>query len=153
MKAIAARSRGFIYYIAVAGTTGARNELPPDLADHIARLKAVTGKPVAVGFGISRPEQVAAVAPRGRRRHRRQRPRAEDRGTVQPPAGRIDLRHGRFSGRAGDGESSTGFIGQSICVSGTSFPRRRESGRWAWCSVTQQMIGVVTLSAAKGLTP
>jgi tryptophan synthase alpha chain len=62
MKAIAARSRGFIYYIAVAGTTGARNELPPDLADHIARLKAATGKPVAVGFGISRPEQVAAVA-------------------------------------------------------------------------------------------
>ena len=62
MKAIAARSRGFIYYIAVAGTTGARNELPPDLADHITRLKAATGKPVAVGFGISRPEQVAAVA-------------------------------------------------------------------------------------------
>jgi len=62
MKAIAARARGFIYYIAVAGTTGARNELPPDLADHIASLKAVTGKPVAVGFGISRPEQVAAVA-------------------------------------------------------------------------------------------
>lgn len=62
MKAIAARSRGFIYYIAIAGTTGARNELPPDLADHIARLKSVTGKPVAVGFGISGPEQVAAVA-------------------------------------------------------------------------------------------
>ncbi len=61
MRAVAARSRGFIYYIAVAGTTGARNELPPDLADHIARLKAVTDKPVAVGFGISRPEQVAAV--------------------------------------------------------------------------------------------
>jgi tryptophan synthase alpha chain len=62
MKAVAARSRGFIYYIAVAGTTGARSELPADLADHIARLKAVTDKPVAVGFGISRPEQVAAVA-------------------------------------------------------------------------------------------
>jgi tryptophan synthase alpha chain len=62
MKAIAARSRGFIYYIAVAGTTGARNDLPLDLAEHIGRLKAATGKPVAVGFGISRPEQVAAVA-------------------------------------------------------------------------------------------
>ena len=62
MKAIAARSRGFIYYIAVAGTTGARNDLPSDLAEHIGRLKAATGKPVAVGFGISRPEQVAAVA-------------------------------------------------------------------------------------------
>jgi tryptophan synthase alpha chain len=62
MKEIAARSRGFIYYVAFAGTTGARDELPADLADHIGRLKAVTRKPVAVGFGISRPEQVAAVA-------------------------------------------------------------------------------------------
>jgi len=62
MKAIAARSRGFIYYIAVAGTTGARNDLPPDLAEHIGKLKEMTKKPVAVGFGISRPEQVAAVA-------------------------------------------------------------------------------------------
>jgi tryptophan synthase alpha chain len=62
MKAIAARSRGFIYYVAVVGTTGARSELAPDLADHIARLKGVTRKPVAAGFGISRREQVAAVA-------------------------------------------------------------------------------------------
>jgi tryptophan synthase alpha chain len=62
MKVIAALSRGFIYYVAVAGTTGVRKELPPDLAEHITGLKAITGKPVAVGFGISRPEQVAAVA-------------------------------------------------------------------------------------------
>jgi tryptophan synthase alpha chain len=62
MKSIVSQSRGFIYYIAVTGTTGARAELPPDLADHISKVQAATTKPVAVGFGVSRPEQVAAVA-------------------------------------------------------------------------------------------
>ena len=62
MKEIAKRSSGFIYYISVTGTTGARNELPPDLADHLKLLKSITPKPVAVGFGISTPEHVRAVA-------------------------------------------------------------------------------------------
>ena len=62
MGDIARASRGFIYYVSVAGTTGARAELPPDLAEHIAKLKAVTDKPVAVGFGVSRPEQVRMIA-------------------------------------------------------------------------------------------
>lgn len=62
IRYIVRRSKGFIYYIAVSGTTGARSELPPDLGEHIARVKAATNKPVAVGFGVSRPEHVAAVA-------------------------------------------------------------------------------------------
>lgn len=62
MKRIARMSRGFIYYVSVTGTTGARNELPADLAEHLRRLKAITDKPVAVGFGISRPDHVRAVA-------------------------------------------------------------------------------------------
>jgi len=62
MRQIARRSRGFIYYISVAGTTGARDRLPDDLAEHIRLLKSLTRKPVAVGFGISRPEHVRAVA-------------------------------------------------------------------------------------------
>lgn len=62
MRGIVKRSRGFIYYVSVAGTTGARTALPSDLAQHIARVKAATDKPVAVGFGVSAPEQVAAVA-------------------------------------------------------------------------------------------
>ena len=61
MKKIVQRSRGFIYYIAVTGTTGARSELPADLIEHLQRLKAMTRKPVAVGFGISSPEQVRMV--------------------------------------------------------------------------------------------
>ncbi|MHA1571964.1 MAG: tryptophan synthase subunit alpha [Alphaproteobacteria bacterium] len=62
MKQIAGMSRGFIYYISVAGTTGARAELPPELVAHIQTLKASTEKPVAVGFGISTPNQVQTVA-------------------------------------------------------------------------------------------
>ena len=62
MGQIAKHSKGFIYYISVTGTTGARDELPPDLADHLCRLKAMTHKPIAVGFGISRPDQVRGVA-------------------------------------------------------------------------------------------
>jgi len=62
MKQIVRLSRGFIYYISVAGITGARNDLPTDIADHISRLRQRTNKPVAVGFGISRPEHVRAIA-------------------------------------------------------------------------------------------
>ena len=60
---IAKLSRGFVYYISVAGITGERNELPADLVDHIQRLKEISGgKPVCVGFGISKPEQAAMVS-------------------------------------------------------------------------------------------
>ena len=59
---VAEHARGFIYYISVRGITGARTELPPDLVDHIAGLKAATSVPVAVGFGISEPEHARAVA-------------------------------------------------------------------------------------------
>ncbi len=55
-------AHGFIYYIAVRGTTGERTELPPDLVDNLAALKRRTEVPVTVGFGISRPDQAAAVA-------------------------------------------------------------------------------------------
>ncbi len=53
---------GFIYYIAVRGITGERAELPPDLFENLRQLKSLTPVPVAVGFGISRPEQARAVA-------------------------------------------------------------------------------------------
>ena len=53
---------GFIYYVSVRGITGVRDSLPPDLAQNIGRLKALTRVPVAVGFGISKPEHARAVA-------------------------------------------------------------------------------------------
>jgi len=55
-------ARGFVYYISVRGITGERSELPPDLTDNIALLKASTSTPIAVGFGVATPEQSAAVA-------------------------------------------------------------------------------------------
>jgi tryptophan synthase alpha chain len=61
-RLIVKHARGFIYYITVRGITGARTELPPDLAENIRGLKADSEVPVAVGFGISSPEQAASVA-------------------------------------------------------------------------------------------
>jgi tryptophan synthase alpha chain len=63
MRLIARKSRGFIYFVSLTGVTGARETLPPDLAENLRQLRALTTKPVCVGFGISTPEQVAAVAP------------------------------------------------------------------------------------------
>ncbi len=63
MRLIARRSRGFIYVVSLTGVTGARAMLPPDLVELLRQLRAVTTKPICVGFGISTPDQVAAVAP------------------------------------------------------------------------------------------
>ena len=60
-EAIARQSSGFIYKIAVAGTTGERMTLPAGLAQEVAELKHVSGLPVCVGFGISRPRHVREV--------------------------------------------------------------------------------------------
>jgi tryptophan synthase alpha chain len=55
-------SKGFIYCVSLTGVTGARTNLPPDLTDFIARVRDVTDKPVAVGFGISEPRHAKQVA-------------------------------------------------------------------------------------------
>jgi tryptophan synthase alpha chain len=60
--AIVRHAGGFIYYISVRGITGERATLPPDLVDNIRQLKAMTQVPVAVGFGVSTPDQVRRVA-------------------------------------------------------------------------------------------
>lgn len=49
---------GFVYCIAVAGTTGARESLAPQLAEMLKSLRSQTKLPLAVGFGLSRAEQV-----------------------------------------------------------------------------------------------
>ena len=48
--------------MARTGVTGARVDLPPDLPELLARVRAETDRPVGVGFGISTPEQVRTVA-------------------------------------------------------------------------------------------
>jgi tryptophan synthase alpha chain len=60
--AIARKSTGFLYCVSVAGVTGARTELPAGLADRVRWLATQAEVPVLVGFGISGPEQVKAVA-------------------------------------------------------------------------------------------
>ena len=52
---------GFVYCVSRMGVTGARDELPEDLARLVGRIRGQTAKPVAVGFGISRPDHVAGV--------------------------------------------------------------------------------------------
>jgi tryptophan synthase alpha chain len=55
-------TKGFLYYVSVTGITGARTELPLDLAASLKEVRSLVKCPLAVGFGISTPEQVAAVA-------------------------------------------------------------------------------------------
>jgi tryptophan synthase alpha chain len=62
LKKICAKSSGFVYYVSLTGTTGARASLPGHLAADVRRLKKITSKPVCVGFGISQPKQVKEVA-------------------------------------------------------------------------------------------
>lgn len=59
---IAAASRGFVYSVNLAGTTGARAALPAGLRDALAALREASPHPVAAGFGVSTPEQVAALS-------------------------------------------------------------------------------------------
>lgn len=59
---VAAGGSGFVYYISRTGVTGARQELRDTLADEVRVVRDAVSHPVAVGFGISTPEQAAAVA-------------------------------------------------------------------------------------------
>lgn len=61
MRRIAQASRGFIYMVSLTGVTGERAALPPDLTQQLRALRAITTKPVCVGFGIGTPEHAAEV--------------------------------------------------------------------------------------------
>jgi tryptophan synthase alpha chain len=58
---ICAAARGFVYLVSTVGVTGERTELPAELSELIAVAKREAEVPVAVGFGISTPEQAATV--------------------------------------------------------------------------------------------
>jgi tryptophan synthase alpha chain len=62
MKAAARFGGGFLYLVSRTGVTGVRQDLDAGLADNIRMARKVSRLPVAVGFGISTPEQVARVA-------------------------------------------------------------------------------------------
>jgi len=61
IKQIASKSQGFIYLVSVTGVTGVRTEVQTRVKDLITQLKAVTDKPIGVGFGISEPSQATQI--------------------------------------------------------------------------------------------
>ena len=65
LAAIGSRARGFLYTVSVTGTTGERGDPTHPARALIARAKAATAAPVALGFGISTPEQARAAADAG----------------------------------------------------------------------------------------
>ncbi len=65
VKKILKSATGFLYCIAVAGTTGARSELPEELNQQLEDLKKLTDLPLAIGFGISKPEHVEKLRGKG----------------------------------------------------------------------------------------
>ena len=62
MRAALAGASGFVYLISRLGVTGTRADAPPDLEQHLRRVRAVTTLPIVVGFGIGTPSQAAAAA-------------------------------------------------------------------------------------------
>jgi len=62
MEKIAAATGGFVYLVSVTGVTGVQEKMEERVQGLIAKLKGVTQKPIAVGFGISKPEQAAQIA-------------------------------------------------------------------------------------------
>ncbi|HEY7133156.1 MAG TPA: tryptophan synthase subunit alpha [Candidatus Limnocylindrales bacterium] len=63
--AIAARSGGFLYCVSLVGVTGARSTLPPSVGKLVREVVAASPVPVGVGFGVSRPAHVRAIAKAG----------------------------------------------------------------------------------------
>jgi tryptophan synthase alpha chain len=62
LKTIVRRTSGFVYYVSVAGVTGVKEADAAVVAPHVERVRAASGLPVAVGFGIRTPELAAAIA-------------------------------------------------------------------------------------------
>ncbi|MEX0712963.1 MAG: tryptophan synthase subunit alpha [Pirellulales bacterium] len=60
---IATSSTGFLYYVSVTGITGERTALPDSLVDDVGWLREQTELPICIGFGISTPQHVRALAP------------------------------------------------------------------------------------------
>jgi tryptophan synthase alpha chain len=62
LQVVARRTSGFVYYVSVAGVTGTKEADEAAVAPAVERVRAATGLPVAVGFGIRTPERAAAIA-------------------------------------------------------------------------------------------
>ena len=97
LKLVAQYSTGFVYLVSRTGVTGERESLSDAVAPLVQAVRAVTDLPLAVGFGISRPEHVARIGPAGGSGGGGQRHRAPDRAqcgqcVARDPAGIIRAR-------------------------------------------------------------
>lgn len=61
IKVVGKLSTGFIYCVSRTGVTGARQDVPAELTEVVARIKSHTAEPVCVGFGISNPDHVRQI--------------------------------------------------------------------------------------------
>lgn len=62
LRIIAERTSGFVYYVSVAGVTGVKEAQAASVAPAVERVRAASGLPVAVGFGVKTPERAAEIA-------------------------------------------------------------------------------------------
>ncbi len=62
IKKVCHASGGFIYYVSITGITGSRLSLDPAIESHMASIRSVSDAPIAVGFGISTPDEASLVA-------------------------------------------------------------------------------------------
>lgn len=56
------KSDGFLYVVSITGTTGARENLPPNLKNYLIKVRKLSSKPLCVGFGVSHPRQAKVIA-------------------------------------------------------------------------------------------
>jgi tryptophan synthase alpha chain len=59
---LAKHTAGFLYFVSLTGTTGARREMSPSLESEVRAVRAFSDVPVCVGFGVSTPEHAARIA-------------------------------------------------------------------------------------------
>ncbi len=62
IRTVSRASTGFIYYVSITGITGSKLSMDVSIESHISRIRQESGTPVAVGFGISTPEEASAVS-------------------------------------------------------------------------------------------
>jgi tryptophan synthase alpha chain len=62
VKLVAEKAQGFIYLVSIAGVTGARSQIASGLSDFVGRIRKATSTPIAIGFGVSTPDQAGEVS-------------------------------------------------------------------------------------------
>jgi tryptophan synthase alpha chain len=62
VKIVAEKAQGFIYLVSIAGVTGARSQVASGLSNFVERIRRATSTPIAIGFGVSTPEQAGEVS-------------------------------------------------------------------------------------------